>query len=49
MAGAAAEATRAWPEPDELGTAGRDAAAIGAALLPLHSSYGPDKEALFGH
>ncbi|GAA0569521.1 ROK family protein [Craurococcus roseus] len=32
-----------------LGTAGRDAAAIGAALLPLHSSYGPHREALFGH
>lgn len=31
-----------------LGTAGRDAAAIGAALLPLHSSYGPCREALFG-
>jgi predicted NBD/HSP70 family sugar kinase len=32
-----------------LGTAGRDAAAIGAALLPLHASYGPDQEVLFGH
>ncbi len=32
-----------------LGTAGRDAAAIGAALLPLHSSYGPAPEVLFGH
>lgn len=30
-----------------LGTAGRDAAAIGAALLPLHSAYGPYREALF--
>jgi predicted NBD/HSP70 family sugar kinase len=36
------------PPSLRLGTAGRDAAAIGAALLPLHSSYGPDQEVLFG-
>jgi predicted NBD/HSP70 family sugar kinase len=30
-----------------LGTIGRDAAAIGAAILPLHLSYGPDQEMLF--
>lgn len=32
-----------------LGTAGRDAAALGAALLPLHSSYSPGREVLLGH
>lgn len=37
------------PPALRLGTAGRDAAAIGAALLPLHSAYGPGQEALFGH
>lgn len=37
------------PPALRLGTGGRDAAAVGAALLPLHSSYGPDHEVLFGH
>ena len=37
------------PPALRLGTAGRDAAAIGAALLPLHSAYGPGREARFGH
>ena len=32
----------------EQGTIGRNAAAIGAATLPLHCSYGPDQEMLFG-
>jgi predicted NBD/HSP70 family sugar kinase len=37
-------------EPPELkvGTIGRNAAAIGAATLPLYCSYGPDQDALFG-
>jgi len=37
------------PPALRLGTAGRDAAALGAALLPLHSSYSPGQEVLFGH
>lgn len=37
-------------EPPELkvDTIGRNAAAIGAATLPLYCSYGPDQDALFG-
>jgi predicted NBD/HSP70 family sugar kinase len=30
------------------GTVGRNAAAVGAALLPLHSAYGAGREGLFG-
>ena len=29
------------------GTIGPNAAALGAAILPLHSNYGPDQELLF--
>lgn len=45
-----AEAAPEAREPPQLrvGTVGRDAAAIGAAILPLHSAYGPDQEMLFG-
>ena len=36
--------------PDlKVGTIGRNAAAIGAATLPLHCSYGPDQDMLFGN
>ena len=31
-----------------IGTIGPDAAAMGAAILPLHSSFGPDQDLLFG-
>ncbi|HYZ62932.1 MAG TPA: ROK family transcriptional regulator [Acetobacteraceae bacterium] len=31
-----------------MGTMGPNAAALGAAILPLHSSFGPDQELLFG-
>ncbi len=31
------------------GTVGRNAAAVGAALLPLHSAYGAGREGLFRH
>ena len=31
-----------------VGTIGPNAAALGAAILPLHSHYGPDQELLFG-
>jgi predicted NBD/HSP70 family sugar kinase len=35
--------------PDlKVGMIGRNAAAIGAATLPLHCSYGPDQDMLFG-
>lgn len=43
---AAPEARR--PPPLRVGTAGRDAAAMGAAILPLHLSYGPSQHILFG-
>lgn len=46
LASAAPEA-RTPPEL-RLGTTGRNAAAIGAAILPLHSNFGPDQEILFG-
>lgn len=43
------EAPEACAPPQlRIGTVGRDAAAIGAAILPLHLSYGPDQELLFG-
>jgi predicted NBD/HSP70 family sugar kinase len=37
-------------EPPSLlvGSIGPNAAALGAAILPLHSNYGPDQEMLFG-
>lgn len=34
--------------PLRIGAIGRNAAALGAAILPLHSSYGPDQQLLFG-
>lgn len=36
------------PPALRVGTVGRNAAAIGAAILPLHSNFGPDQEVLFG-
>jgi len=38
-------------EPPRLlrGSVGREAAAIGAAILPLHLNYSPSREALLGH
>jgi hypothetical protein len=43
------EAPEACGPPQlRIGAVGRDAAAIGAAILPLHLSYGPDQELLFG-
>jgi predicted NBD/HSP70 family sugar kinase len=37
------------PPPSlRVGTIGRNAAAIGAAILPLHSNFAPDQELLFG-
>jgi hypothetical protein len=46
LAAAAPEAR----EPPALldGTGGRDAAAVGAAILPLHLNYGPSQQILFG-
>ena len=46
LAAAAPEARQ--PPTLRLGTTGRSAAVIGAAILPLHSNYGPDQEILFG-
>ena len=37
------------PPSLRLGRVGRQAAAIGAAILPLHLSYGPSREILLGH
>jgi hypothetical protein len=46
--GAAAPYSR--PPPDlRLGTVGPGAAAMGAALLPLHLNYSPSHELLIGH
>ncbi len=36
------------PPALRIGTIGRDAAAVGAATLPLHGNYGPDQDLLFG-
>jgi predicted NBD/HSP70 family sugar kinase len=36
------------PPALHIGTVGRNAAAIGAAILPLHSNFAPDQELLFG-
>ncbi len=36
------------PPTLRVGTIGANAAAMGAAILPLHSSFGPDQEMLFG-
>jgi predicted NBD/HSP70 family sugar kinase len=38
-------------EPPELrrGTVGREAAALGAAILPLHLNFSPNSEILLGH
>lgn len=36
------------PPALRMGTIGPNAAALGAAILPLHSSFGPDQELLFG-
>ena len=36
------------PPSLRIGTIGANAAAMGAAILPLHSSFGPDQELLFG-
>jgi predicted NBD/HSP70 family sugar kinase len=46
LADAAPESRR--PPALRIGTIGRDAAAIGAAILPLHSNFAPDQELLFG-
>jgi len=46
LAAAAPEAR--LPPTLRLGTTGRNAAAIGAAILPLHSNYSPAQEILFG-
>ena len=35
--------------PIGLGQIGRQAAAIGAAILPLHVNYSPSRESLVGH
>jgi predicted NBD/HSP70 family sugar kinase len=45
-----AEASPEARDPPALrvGTAGRDAPAMGAAILPLHLSYGPTQQILFG-
>jgi hypothetical protein len=32
-----------------LGTVGREAAALGAAILPLHLNFSPNREILLGH
>ncbi len=37
------------PPALRLGTIGRDAAVIGAAILPLHLNYSPDQHILFGN
>jgi predicted NBD/HSP70 family sugar kinase len=37
------------PPALRVGTIGRNAAAIGAAILPLHSNYGPGQDILFGN
>lgn len=45
----AERAPEARPPPSlRLGTAGRQAPALGAATLPLHSDYGADRDRLFG-
>jgi predicted NBD/HSP70 family sugar kinase len=36
------------PPALRIGTIGRNAAAIGAGILPLHSNFAPDQELLFG-
>ena len=46
LADAAPEART--PPPLRVGTVGRNAAAVGAAILPLHQNFGPDQEMLFG-
>ena len=46
LAVAAAEARR--PPELRIGRVGRNAAALGAAILPLHNSYAPDQQLLFG-
>lgn len=47
MAAAAPEARE--PPPVALGQIGRHAAAIGAAILPLHENYSPSRDVLVGH
>jgi hypothetical protein len=45
----AAEAPEARAVPDvRLGTVGREAAALGAAILPLHLNFSPTSEVLLG-
>lgn len=45
----AAEAPEARPVPDvRRGTVGREAAALGAAILPLHLNFSPSSEVLLG-
>ncbi|MFZ1426908.1 MAG: hypothetical protein WAS21_09085, partial [Geminicoccaceae bacterium] len=46
-----AQASPESREPPRLhrGSVGRDAAALGAAILPLHLNYSPNREALVGH
>lgn len=50
LAGPLAAATPEAREPPALriGTKGRDAPAMGAAILPLHLNYGPHQRLLFG-
>ena len=46
-----AQASPESREPPQLrrGSVGRDAAALGAAILPLHLNYSPNREALVGY
>jgi hypothetical protein len=48
---ALAEATPEARDAPELrmGTIGRRAAAIGAAILPLHLNFSPNRDILLGH
>jgi predicted NBD/HSP70 family sugar kinase len=46
----AAEVPEARPVPEiRAGTVGREAAALGAAILPLHLNFSPNSEILLGH
>ena len=45
---AAAVAEERSPPPVVLGRIGRQAAAIGAAILPLHANYSPNRGVLLG-
>jgi hypothetical protein len=44
------ETPEARPVPEvRLGTIGREAAALGAAILPLHLNFSPSRDVLLGH